>query len=108
MEIFINSVFFFLVLWRGLCYSAFASRLRITKTGATMPRMITVKIREMAEKRGITTAYKLQKALDVAPSLAAKWWSNDMRMIGIETLNRLCRALHCKPNDILSYSPDEE
>jgi DNA-binding Xre family transcriptional regulator len=73
-----------------------------------MSGMITVSIREMAEKRGITTAYQLQKALDVSPSLAAKWMRNDMKMIGIDTLDRLCKLLKCKPNDILRYGADEE
>jgi DNA-binding Xre family transcriptional regulator len=73
-----------------------------------MANMITVAIREAAEKRGLTTAYQLMKLLDVSPSLAAKYWRNDMAMIGIETLDRLCKALKCKPNDILRFTPDEE
>lgn len=73
-----------------------------------MCSMITVSIREMAEKRGITTAYQLQKLLNVSPSLAAKWWRNDMKMIGIDTLDSLCRMLKCKPNDILRYNLHEE
>lgn len=73
-----------------------------------MASMIIVSIREMAEKRGITTAYQLQKAMDVSPSLAAKWWRNDMKMIGIDTLDRLCKLLKCRPNDILRFGPDEE
>jgi DNA-binding Xre family transcriptional regulator len=72
-----------------------------------MASMITVSIREMAERRGITTAYQLQKAMDVPPSLAAKWWSNEMKMIGIDTLDRLCKVLKCKPNDILRFSTEE-
>jgi putative transcriptional regulator len=69
--------------------------------------MIKVAIREMAEKRGLTTAYQLMKALDVSPSLAAKWYKNDLKMVGIDTLNRLCAVLKCKPNDLLRYEPDE-
>jgi DNA-binding Xre family transcriptional regulator len=72
-----------------------------------MANMITVSIREMAEKRGITTAYQLQKAMEVPPSLAAKWWSNEMKMIGIDTLDRLCKVLRCKPNDLLRFSSEE-
>jgi DNA-binding Xre family transcriptional regulator len=60
----------------------------------------------MAEKRGITTAYQLQKATGVQPSMAAKWWRNDLQMIGISTLNLLCGVLKCKPNDILRYEAD--
>jgi DNA-binding Xre family transcriptional regulator len=89
-------------------YNPSRTKLRNTKYGDTMPGMITVSIREMAEKRGVTTAYQLQKALDVSPSLAAKWWRNDMKMIGIDTLDRLCTVLKCKPNEILRYGPSEE
>jgi DNA-binding Xre family transcriptional regulator len=68
--------------------------------------MITIAIREMAEKRGITTAYQLQKAASVQPSMAAKWWRNDLEKIGIGTLDLLCKTLRCKPNDLLVFSPD--
>jgi DNA-binding Xre family transcriptional regulator len=68
--------------------------------------MITVTIREQAEKRGITTAYQLQKATGVQPSMAAKWWKNDLEKIGIQTIDLLCRVLKCKPNDLLKYEPD--
>lgn len=67
--------------------------------------MVTVAIREQAEKRGLTTAYQLQKATGVQPSMAAKWWKNDLEKIGIKTLDLLCRVLKCKPNDLLKYEP---
>jgi putative transcriptional regulator len=70
--------------------------------------MVTPSIKEMAQRRGITTAYQLQKALNVSPSLAAKWFNNDLKMIGLDTLNRLCAVLNCKPNDLLKYQPDKE
>jgi len=70
--------------------------------------MIKVAIREMAEKRGITTAYQLQKALDVPPSQAAKWFNNDLESISLRTLDRLCVTLRCKPNDLLRYEPEPE
>ncbi len=68
--------------------------------------MITVAIKEMAEKRGITTAYQLQKATGTQPTVAAKWFRNDLKMIGMDSLDRLCAALKCKPNDLLKYEPD--
>jgi DNA-binding Xre family transcriptional regulator len=73
-----------------------------------MKRMIKIAIKEMAEKRGITSSYQLMKALNVPPSQAVKWFSNDMESISIRTLDRLCRALKCKPSDLLKYTPDEE
>jgi excisionase family DNA binding protein len=70
--------------------------------------MIKVKIKEIAEKNGVTTAYQLQKKLGIQPSLAAKWYRNDLKMIGIESLNSLCAAFNCTPNDILIYVVDAE
>jgi len=70
--------------------------------------MVRVAIREMAEKRGITSSYQLMKALNVPPSQAVKWFRNDMESISIQTLDKLCRALKCKPSDLLRYTPDEE
>jgi DNA-binding Xre family transcriptional regulator len=70
--------------------------------------MIKVKIKEIAEKNGVTTAYQLQKKLGIQPSLAAKWYRNDLKMIGIESLNSLCAAFVCLPSDILIYVADVE
>jgi DNA-binding Xre family transcriptional regulator len=65
--------------------------------------MIKPNIRQIAEKNGVTTAYQLQKKLGIQPSLAAKWYRNDLKMIGFESLNSLCSAFNCTPNDILAY-----
>lgn len=66
--------------------------------------MIKVNIQEVAIKRGIKTAYQLQKLMNLQPSLASKWYKNDLKMIGIESLNSLCEALDCEPSDLLVYS----
>lgn len=71
-------------------------------------RMITVAIREVAEKRGITSSYQLMKLLSVPPSQAAKWFNNDLESISIRTLDKLCAALRCKPSDLLKYEADKE
>jgi DNA-binding Xre family transcriptional regulator len=70
--------------------------------------MIKVKIKEIAEKNNVTTAYQLQKLLNIQPSLAAKWYRNDLKMIGIESLNTLCKAFDCLPSDILIYVADAD
>lgn len=57
----------------------------------------------MAQQNGIMTAYQLQKACDVQPSLAAKWYRNDLKMIGIDSLDRLCKVLKVTPNDLLQF-----
>jgi DNA-binding Xre family transcriptional regulator len=69
--------------------------------------VITVKIREMAQKAGITTAYQLQKLTGAQPSLAAKWYKNDLKSISFDNLDLLCRKLGCTPNEILDYNSNE-
>jgi DNA-binding Xre family transcriptional regulator len=65
--------------------------------------MIKKHIREIAEKRGIRNAYGLQIAIGVSPTVAAKLWSGNFEMIGLGTLDKLCRFLKCQPGRLLSY-----
>jgi DNA-binding Xre family transcriptional regulator len=65
--------------------------------------MITKHVREVAEKRGIKNAHGLQNALEVSPTAAAKLWKGEFEMIGLGTLDKLCRVLRCKPADLLKY-----
>ncbi len=68
--------------------------------------MIKTHVREMAEKKGITTAYKLQKALDISPSVAARLWRDDFEFISRTSLDRLCRLLRCPPSKLISYEAE--
>ncbi len=70
--------------------------------------MIKPNIRQIAEKNGITTAYQLQKLLNIQPSLAAKWYRNDLKMIGFDSLNTLCKAFNCLPSDLIVYAVDDD
>ncbi len=69
--------------------------------------MIRVTIRERAEERGIATAYQLQKAMEISPTIAARLWRGDFDKIGIGTLDRLCRVLRCQPDKLLHYVADK-
>ena len=73
-----------------------------------MSDMIKVNIANVAKRRGIKTAYQLQKALDLPPSQAAKLWRGDIKMIGLYTMDRLCRVLKCKPDKIFVYEAETE
>lgn len=68
--------------------------------------MIRIRVREMAEKRGITTAYQLRQALGVSPTLAARLWKGEFTQIGIKTLDRLCQVLKCQADKLLKYEVD--
>jgi DNA-binding Xre family transcriptional regulator len=68
--------------------------------------MIKTHVREMAEKKGIKTAYQLQKALDISPSVAARLWRDDFEFISRTSLDRLCRLLKCPPSKLISYEAE--
>jgi DNA-binding Xre family transcriptional regulator len=63
--------------------------------------MIELRIRETAEANGITTAYQLQKRMNIPPGTAARLWRGEMRMIGLDTIDALCEALDCEPADLI-------
>jgi DNA-binding Xre family transcriptional regulator len=63
-------------------------------------------LREIAERRGITNAYQLQKVLQSPPSKASRLWKGEMDSIAFDTLAALCAALKCKPNDLLRFEPN--
>jgi putative transcriptional regulator len=68
--------------------------------------MIKSNIREQAEKRGITTAYQLRKRLNISPTGAARLWRGDFEMIGMATLDKLCKLLKCQPGSLLKFEDD--
>ena len=70
--------------------------------------MVTLRIREAAEERGITTAYQLQKAMEVQPGMAARLWRGELKMIGLDTLDRLCDAIGCELGDLLVRAPEKK
>ncbi len=70
--------------------------------------MVTLRIREAAEERGITTAYQLQKAMEVQPGMAARLWRGELKMIGLDTLDRLCDAIGCELCDLLVRMPEKK
>jgi DNA-binding Xre family transcriptional regulator len=70
--------------------------------------MIKVRIQQVAQARGIQTAYQLQKAMDINPGMASRLWKGEFEMIGLKTLDRLCSVLDCEPNEILVRTPDKK
>ncbi len=75
-----------------------------TSLGIILFGMIKVRIKEMATKRGFSTAYKLQKAMNLQPAHSYKLFSNNIKMIGLDTLDKLCDIFDCMPSDLLVHS----
>lgn len=69
--------------------------------------MIEVRIREIAESRGITTAYQLQKALDLYPSVASRLFNGTFKQISVETIDKLCTVLDVDAGELFRRVPSE-
>ena len=67
--------------------------------------MVKLRIRQIAEQRGIKTAYALQRAMNIPPGTAARLWRGDMSMIGLQTVDALCETLQCEPGELLIRHP---
>ena len=65
--------------------------------------MIKTHVRALAEKAGLTTAYQLQKALEVSPSVAASLFKDDFELISKTSLERLCRVLKTTPGELITF-----
>jgi len=63
--------------------------------------MIELRVREVAEKKGISNPLSLSKESGIAYSNCYKIWNNQQKMVSFDTLDRLCDALGCEPSDIL-------
>jgi DNA-binding Xre family transcriptional regulator len=63
---------------------------------------MNLRVRQVAEERGITNAYQLQKRTGLSPSNAAKLFANRSSMISFTTLAVLCDAFACTPNDLFA------
>lgn len=70
--------------------------------------MITVKIQQVATRRGIKNSYELQKLTGWPPTMCSRLWKGEWTHSYLKTLNSLCNLLKCTPNDLLEYTPDKD
>lgn len=64
---------------------------------------ITVHIKDVAERQGITTAYALWKEIGGSKEMIYGLWRGDFKMIGLDTLAKLCGVLKCQPGKLLKF-----
>lgn len=63
--------------------------------------MIELKIREVAEGRGVSNPFALAQVTGLAYATCHNIWNGQPTMIGLDTIDRLCEALDCAPGDLL-------
>ncbi len=67
-----------------------------------------VKIREIAERRGIKNAKQLAKLTGLSVTSCYQLWNDTAKAISFESLNTLCNVLQAGPAVLLDYTPDVE
>lgn len=69
--------------------------------------MVELKIREVAEGKGISNPFALSQSTGLAYATCHNIWNGQPIMIGLDTLDRLCEALECEPGDLLVRTPSK-
>jgi len=70
--------------------------------------VVRLKIREIAEKKGIRNPYQLMKATGLNYAQCHLYWNSEPRQIGVEAINRLCMALRVTPRQLFEFEPDSD
>lgn len=65
--------------------------------------MITIKLKEVAEKQGVKM-YRLQKETGLDAGLIRRYWHNKTTSIDLRYLDRLCDYLGVATGDILEHT----
>lgn len=68
--------------------------------------MIRIKLREIAEQKGLTQV-KLAEISHLAPGTIRAYYHDRVQRVDLEVLTTLCRVLGVGLNDIMEYTPED-
>jgi len=68
--------------------------------------MIRLLVKEVAEREGVKNALDLAKRSDLHYQTAYSLWRGESKQIGLETIEKLCRALGVRPGQLFQLDPD--
>jgi DNA-binding Xre family transcriptional regulator len=68
---------------------------------------ITLKVRELAEQKGVENPFALARATGLGYAVCHRMWNGETTLIALETLAKLCDGLKIKPSQLIEYTPDE-
>ena len=74
----------------------------VIHSGLTMAKLV---VRQVAEREGITNALVLAKMAGIPYASAYRLWLGTAKMIGLDTVERLCRALSVPPGRLFELEP---
>ena len=70
--------------------------------------VVQLRVRELANERGITTITALAERAGLAYDTARDLWHGRMQRIDRDVLGRVCKALGVRPGDLLVLEDPEE
>jgi DNA-binding Xre family transcriptional regulator len=65
-------------------------------------------VREVAEKEGIASAYDLANRTGIPVHSMYRIWNGKARMIGLDTLDKLCTVLNVKPGQLFKHEAEPD
>ena len=68
--------------------------------------MLYYNFTRMFKARGVERPYSLMMKAGIGSDLATRMKKNQVRILRMETLEKVCLLLHCTPNDVMEWIPD--
>ena len=68
---------------------------------------VEINIKSLALSKGIDTAYKLQIAAGIAPSVAQNLFNERFTEISLKVMEKVCNALQCQPDELFKVTLDK-
>lgn len=69
--------------------------------------MMQYNLKEILRARGVSKPNAFLIKCGIAPFTASQMVTGKLKMIKLDHMERLCRALYCTPNDLLVWVPGE-
>ncbi|MFT3752637.1 MAG: helix-turn-helix transcriptional regulator [Paludibacter sp.] len=70
--------------------------------------MLKVNILRVCEIRGVNKPFRFFKNHGFSPAAATRIAGGYMNSFSLETVEKLCLALNCTPNDLLEWAPSKD
>ena len=70
--------------------------------------MLRINLNPILRTRGIRDGYRFLKTLGVSHSASYRMMSSQVKSITFSNVQKICEGLHCTPNDLLEWVPDEK
>lgn len=69
--------------------------------------MIKFKLKELLENRE-TNRWQISKLTDIRPNTITALYNGTAKRIDFDMIDRLCKVLNCRIEDIVEFIPDED